>query len=86
MNSVPMPTTKELKEALLQVLRESPDGLSTAQIDMLVAKQLGLTQVQLQLKQSGNRSVISYRLAWERTNAKKLGLIELISKKTWKIR
>lgn len=85
MTSVQMPTTKQLKEALLEVLSESPDGLTTSQIDAQVAKKLQLSAEQLAVVRSGNRSEVSYRLAWERTHAKKKGLIEKTAAKTWKI-
>jgi restriction endonuclease Mrr len=85
MTSVPMPTTKELKDALLAVLRESPEGLTTSEIDAQVAKRLQLSAEQLSVIRSGNRTEVSYRLAWERTHAKKKGLIERSVTRTWKI-
>jgi restriction endonuclease Mrr len=85
MNSVQMPTTRELKEALLEVLRETPDGLTTSQIDSQVASKLQLSAEQLGVIHSGSRTEVSYRLAWERTHAKKKGLIEKTATKTWRI-
>jgi len=85
MTSVPMPTTKELKDALLAVLRENPDGLTTPEIDAQVARKLQLSAEQLSVIRSGNRSEVSYRLAWERTHAKKKGLIEKSGARTWRI-
>ena len=85
MNSVPMPSTKILKEALLEVLRESPEGLTTSQIDARVATKLQLSVEQLSVIRTGNRTEISYRLAWERTHAKKKGLIEKTAVRTWRI-
>ena len=83
--SVPMPTTKALQDALLAVLRENPEGLTTSQIDQLVAKKLELSAEQLSVIRSGNRTEVSYRLAWERTHAKKKGLIEKTATRTWRI-
>lgn len=85
MNSVPMPSTKILKEALLEVLRESPEGLTTSQIDAQVATKLQLSVEQLSVIRTGNRTEVSYRLAWERTHAKKKGLIEKTAVRTWRI-
>jgi restriction endonuclease Mrr len=85
MTSVQMPTTKELKDALLEVLRESPEGLTTSQIDTQVAKKLQLSAEQLGVIRTGNRTEVSYRLAWERTHAKKKGLIEKTAVRTWRI-
>jgi restriction endonuclease Mrr len=85
MNSVKMPTTKELKDALLEVLRESPECLTTSRIDAQVAKKLQLSAEQLGVIRTGSRTEVSYRLAWERTHAKKKGLIEKTAVRTWKI-
>ena len=85
MTSVPMPTTKELKDALLAVLRENPEGLTTSEIDAQVVKKLQLSTQQLSVVRSGNRTEVSYRLAWERTHAKKKGLIEKLGARTWRI-
>ena len=80
-----MPTAKELQDALLQVLRESPEGLTTPQIDARVAAKLHLSAEQLGVIRTGNRTEVSYRLAWERTHAKKKGLIEKTAVRTWRI-
>ncbi len=80
-----LPTTKQLKEAMLAVLKQFPEGLRTEEIDLKVADQLALTPEQRVVLRSGNRTELSYRLAWERTHAKKAGLIERTSARTWKI-
>ena len=80
-----LPTTRQLKEAMLAVLKQFPEGLRTEEIDSKVADQLALTPDQRAVLRSGNRTELSYRLAWERTQAKKAGLIERTSARTWKI-
>jgi restriction endonuclease Mrr len=85
MSVVKLPGTTELRDALLRVLAESPDGLPTNVIDAAVAEKLNLTPEQLSVIRTGNRTEFSYRLAWERTHAKNKGLIEKTSSRTWKL-
>jgi restriction endonuclease Mrr len=84
MSQVQLPTSSALNEALLQVLQKSPSGMNTKDIDAAVAVQLQLTDEQLSVIRSGNRTEVGYRLAWERTHAKNKGLIEKTSARTWK--
>lgn len=86
MSEVKLPTTPELRDALLKVLERFPDGVSSNQIDAEVSKHLNLTPEQLSVIRSGNRSEFAYRLAWERTHAKNRGLIEKIGSRNWKIK
>ncbi len=85
MSEVKLPTSVELREALLQVLTRAPMGLSTKDIDQAVSTHLNLTTEQLAVIHSGNRTEIAYRLAWERTRAKSKGLIERTSARMWKL-
>lgn len=80
-----IPNSASLQEALLLVLRENPVGLSSKEIDRLVALKLGLTNQDLEVMRSGKRSEFAYRMAWERTHAKAKGLISKGPKRTWNI-
>ena len=84
MSDIQLPSSSDLRDALLKVLANSPVGLTTKEIDKAVAAVLNLTSQQLDVIHSGNRSEFSYRLAWERTHAKTKGLIERTSARTWK--
>ena len=53
-------------ETILKVLADFPSGLTTQEIDQAVAKHLNLTDAQLGIIRSGNRTEFAYRLAWER--------------------
>ena len=85
MSEVKLPTTPELRDALLKVLEGFPDGISSSQIDAAVSEHLNLTQEQLSVIRSGNRTEFAYRLAWERTHAKNKGLIEKVGSRNWKL-
>ena len=85
MSEVKLPSTAELRDALLKVLAGSPVGLTTPEIDKAVAAELNLSSDQLAIIRSGNRTEFAYRLAWERTHAKAKGLIIRTSARTWKI-
>jgi hypothetical protein len=85
MSEVKLPTTPELRNALLQVLEGFPDGISSSQIDAAVSERLNMTSEQLAVIRSGNRTEFAYRLAWERTHAKNKGLIEKVGSRNWKL-
>ena len=82
---VKLPTSKELNDALLAVLAKAPNGMTTSEMDLAVANLLGLTEEQRTYLRTGSRTELSYRLAWERTHAKKAGKILRVGTKTWKL-
>ena len=85
MSEVKLPSTALLRDGLLKILAESPNGLTTKEIDKAVTEHLKLTPEQLSVIRSGSRTEFSYRLAWERTHAKAKGLIVKTPNRTWKI-
>lgn len=85
MSEVKLPSSVELRDALLQVLTGATTSLSTKEIDQAVCVHLNLTTEQKAVIRSGNRTEIAYRLAWERTRAKSKGLIERTSARMWKL-
>jgi restriction endonuclease Mrr len=80
---VQLPNSKALNDAILAVLARYPKGLKTNEIDSAVADLLGLTEEQRSQIRQGNRSELSYRLAWERTHAKRAGTIVRVGTRTW---
>ncbi len=81
-----MPTSSELSDSLLKVLAQHPNGLTVNDIDQAVIQDLGISLELANQIRTGNRTEIKYRLAWCRTKAKKLGLIERKSPNTWKLK
>ena len=80
-----LPNSSVLNRAMLDVLRENPDGLSSRDIDTLTSQKLGLSQVDLSIIRSGSRTEFAYRMAWERTHAKAKGFITKHENRIWKI-
>lgn len=85
MSEVKLPPASDLRDALLQVLANFPDGTSSSVIDKAVAEKLNLTPEQLSVIRTGARTEFAYRLAWERTHAKNKGLIEKLGSRNWKL-
>ena len=85
MTELKLPMAKELLSALLQDLASSSGPSTVAEIEHRVSKSLGLSEEQLAIMRSGNRSEFSYRLAWERTHAKNKGLATRSGHSSWEI-
>ena len=85
MSEAKLPPASELREALLHVLANFPDGTSSSVIDAAVAEKLNLSSAQLSVIRTGARTEFAYRLAWERTHAKNKGLIEKLGSRNWKL-
>lgn len=79
------PTSQELTETLLTVLRDMGGSGTASEIDKAVVSKLNLSVELLALKRDGNRGEIQYRLAWVRTKAKQKGLISRESNRVWKL-
>ena len=86
MSEVKLPGAPELRNALLLVLENFPDGASSRVLDEAVAEELNLSREQLSVIRTGSRTEIAYRLAWERTHAKNKGLIEKLSNRNWRLK
>lgn len=80
-----LPPASELQATMLEVLRKTPDGLTTKDLDDAVAVKLGLSKEMLSVIRTGNRTEFAYRLAWERTHAKNKGFIQRTGHGTWRI-
>ena len=82
--SVKYPESAILEQAVLKAIKMNGGTANSAEIDKFVIKELNLTQEQISLIRSGNRTEIQYRLAWIRTKAKNRGLIEKTENRAWK--
>lgn len=80
-----LPNSTALTSALLEVLRECPNGISSKEIDRLAAIKLGLTDIELSVIRSGKRTEFAYRMAWERTHAKAKGYVTKNESRVWVI-
>lgn len=80
-----IPNSGALKTALIDVLKEHPNGLSSKEIDKLTAKKLELTETDLSIIRTGSRTEFAYRMAWERTHAKAKGHIHKLENRSWAI-
>lgn len=80
-----MPTSKKLQEAVLQALKFHGGQASNAQIYVWVVKNLAISEEQIKVVRSGNRTEIEYRLAWARTRAQKHGEIKRSGSATWSL-
>lgn len=81
--TIKFPDSNSLEASVLRALKSQNGVAQTKEIDNFVSKDLGLTNEQLELIRSGNRTEIQYRLAWIRTKAKGRGLIEKGTNGTW---
>jgi len=79
------PTSSELTKAFLKVLSSLGGSANVAELDLGVIKEIKLSQELLEIKRSGTRGEIQYRLAWVRTKAKQNGLATREADRTWKI-
>jgi restriction system protein len=78
-----MPTSAELESAVLKALASKGGKSTNSEIYQWVIINLEISQSQLEIMRSGNRSEIEYRLAWARTRASKKGLIHRNGPSSW---
>ena len=81
--SILLPNSAALTSALLEVLREHPNGLKSKDIDRIASQKLNLTEDDLKVIRSGTRTEFAYRMAWERTHAKAKGFISKNENRVW---
>ena len=80
-----LPSQVLIKEAMLDLLKGSINGLHIKDIESGVAKRLSLSKPQIEIMHKGKRTMLGYKLAWARSAAKKEGLIESTRSSFWKI-
>ena len=81
-----LPTSKHLQEALIAVLADNPMGLSSRDLDLLVAKKLKIEATDLEKIRTGSRTEYQYRMAWVRTTAKKQGQVVQRENRFWTLK
>ena len=79
------PTSTELMEAFLSALSRLGGSANVSELDKAVIEAIKLSPTLLEIKRSGNRGEIQYRLAWVRTKARQNGLVTREANRNWKI-
>ncbi len=80
---MPVPSYDGLFNPSLQALRSLGGSGSIAEQEEKVAEILGLSDAEASEIHRGNRSKLSYRLAWARTYLKRYGLLENSARGIW---
>jgi len=80
---MPVPTYDGLFNPLLRAMRELGGSGSIAEQEDKVAQLLNLTEQETSEIHRGNRSKLSYRLAWARNYLKRAGLLENSARGVW---
>src|ERR1700722_20396451 len=78
-----VPTYDNLFSPLIVALHRLGDSGSVSEIETEVADILNLTDKEINEVHRGNRTKLSYRLAWARTYLKAYGLLENSSRGIW---
>ncbi|MCK5491369.1 MAG: restriction endonuclease [Candidatus Pacebacteria bacterium] len=80
-----VPNYDEMFNPLLSALHALGGSGSNSEIDDKVAEILKLTEKEINEIHIGNRTQLSYRLAWARTYLKRYGLLENSSRGVWSL-
>jgi len=80
---MPVPTYDGLFNPLLHAMRELGGSASVAEQEDKVAALLNLSEQEVSEIHRGNRTKLSYRLAWARNYLKRVGLLENSSRGVW---
>ncbi len=78
-----VPKHDDLFNPLLQALHELGSSASITELEQRVATLLHLTDEDIAAIHKGNRTQLSYRLAWARTYLKKYGLVDNSARSVW---
>lgn len=78
-----IPTYDDLFNPVIQALHDLGGSGSVSEIDDKVAEILKLTEKEVNEIHRGNRTKLSYRLAWSRNYLKRYGLLENSSRGVW---
>ena len=78
-----IPNYDDLFNTVIAAMHELGGSGSNSEIDEKVSQILKLTESEINEIHSGNRTVISYRLAWARYYLKKFGILENSSRGVW---
>ena len=80
-----VPQYPEMFNSLLDAMRELGGSGSISEIDETTGRILKLSDGDLNEMHRGNRSKLSYRLAWARNNLKRYGLLDNSSRGVWSL-
>ena len=80
---MPVPNYDELFNPLLQAIRELGGSASVSEQEIKVAEILRLTEKDVTEIHRGNRTKLSYRLAWARNYLKRFGVLENSQRGVW---
>src|SRR3989338_6973135 len=80
---MPISTYDELFNPLIRALHELGGSGSVSEIDEKVAEILKLSEEEINEIHRGNRTKLSYRLAWARNYLKRYGTLENSSRGVW---
>src|SRR5436190_18948768 len=80
---MPVPTYDGLFNPLLRAMRELGGSASVAEQEDKVAALLNLPEEEISEIHRGNRTKLSYRLAWARNYLKRVGLLENSARGVW---
>lgn len=80
-----VPKYDELFNPLLQALHELGGSASVSELEEKVAEILKLSEKDVNEIHRGNRTKLSYRLAWSRNYLKRFGLLENSSRGVWSL-
>jgi restriction system protein len=78
-----VPTFDELFNPLLEAIRELGGSASISEQEDKVAEILKLSDADVSEIHRGNRTKLSYRLAWTRNYLKRAGLLENSARGVW---
>lgn len=78
-----LPTTSELKPAVIIALNELGGRAHFKEIENTVAINLAVSPSDLQIIHNGKRTEFSYRMSWARASAKSQNLIQNEGKGIW---
>ena len=80
-----MPTSDQLEKAVVESIKSLGGKASNTEILKWTVKNLAISEDQLSIMRTGNRSEVEYRLAWARTRASKKGLIHRSGPSQWSL-
>jgi restriction system protein len=82
---MPIPKYDGFFEPLLAVMHQLGGSASVAEQEDAVASLLNLSPKEISEVHSGNRTKVSYRLAWARTYLKRFGILENSARGIWSL-
>jgi restriction endonuclease Mrr len=80
-----LPKSQHLVDVVVEAIKSNNGEATLTQIESYVINKLSIPEALVRMLHSGTRSELAYRLAWARTKAKSLGLIEKVGSGTWRL-